>query len=70
MDSKFTVFLHGNSRLIDFVDQKWAAETLEFDEIEVDQSEKPTLDDELQEQEQPDPNKWIETLVFLKDCIH
>jgi hypothetical protein len=70
MDSKFIVFLHGNPRLIDFVDQKWAAETLEFDEIEVDQSEKPTLDDELQEQEQPDPNKWIETLVFLKDCIH
>ncbi len=66
----FKIFLHGNPQLIDLIDQKWATETLEFDEIEVDQSEKPTLDDELQEQEQPDPNKWTETLIFFKDCIH
>jgi hypothetical protein len=69
-DLKFSVILHGDPRLIDIVDMKWATQKLEFDDIEMNPEDKPkSADDELEEETEPDQDKWNETLQFFEECI-
>ena len=50
MDSKFQLFIHGNPRLVDIVDQEWTKQRLDFDEIQVPIEEQPALENVLDDE--------------------
>jgi hypothetical protein len=70
-DHGFSVLLHGDPRLVDIVDLKWATQKLDLDEIQVSVEEKPkSLEEDLDDDiETEDHDKWNETLQFF-ECIN
>jgi hypothetical protein len=70
-DHSFSVILHGDPRLVDIVDLKWATQKLDFDDIQVSIEDKPkSLEEDLDDDaEIEDSDKWNETLQFF-ECIN
>ncbi|TPX31876.1 hypothetical protein SmJEL517_g04929 [Synchytrium microbalum] len=68
-DSSYSIMLHGKRRLIDVVDDEWAKEKLEDDDMYLPANELPQTGD-IDEPAKEDGDKWKDIdLETLKDML-
>ncbi|KAH6600665.1 hypothetical protein BASA50_002048 [Batrachochytrium salamandrivorans] len=71
-DSTFSLFLHGNAKLVDIADREWQLEKLDLDDIVIDKEHQPveTNDSHDDEHSGPDANKWQDVDGAFLDDYH